>query len=177
MIFSSRLFRISKISTFESNSQHTPSLNNHIVSCSEYQRYQLLRAIHNNCRNFEPALFVVPNIKDINFWEQFTTIFSNSALVVSLFRISKISTFESNSQQPWWVLHVVNRCSEYQRYQLLRAIHNCSLNRHLYCAVVPNIKDINFWEQFTTKKVMECLDLKLFRISKISTFESNSQRA
>jgi len=118
------LFRISKISTFESNSQHIEMP--------------------------EVYIQVVPNIKDINFWEQFTTMYRVKPPLCLLFRISKISTFESNSQLALiWGSHRW-RCSEYQRYQLLRAIHNCPLSTCNNQYVVPNIKDINFWEQFTT---------------------------
>ena len=118
-------------------------------SCSEYQRYQLLRAIHNASGSPLLLLKVVPNIKDINFWEQFTTRISVYTQQIRLFRISKISTFESNSQH---------------------------LSRFtLFSNVVPNIKDINFWEQFTTDLLHLYFLSLLFRISKISTFESNSQ--
>ena len=170
-----KLFRISKISTFESNSQRPWLMLVWFFSCSEYQRYQLLRAIHN---------MVVP-----------------IRLYHMLFRISKISTFESNSQPVVRPGGVFEGCSEYQRYQLLRAIHNglrphpprqavvpnikdinfweqftTGLRPHPPPAsVVPNIKDINFWEQFTTTILFIWSLLMLFRISKISTFESNSQ--
>ena len=117
--------------------------------CSEYQRYQLLRAIHNELFVCQAPQLVVPNIKDINFWEQFTT--------VSL------------------VLKIPFGCSEYQRYQLLRAIHNTFPAFSGLKFVVPNIKDINFWEQFTTTLHLLFSRFLLFRISKISTFESNSQ--
>ena len=143
------MFRISKISTFESNSQQEDWGQSDVKCCSEYQRYQLLRAIHNQSLHFLHQSKVVPNIKDINFWEQFTTIYC--------------ATLPSTS------------CSEYQRYQLLRAIHNRLLARQNCYKVVPNIKDINFWEQFTTANFMMKFERKLFRISKISTFESNSQ--
>ena len=169
------LFRISKISTFESNSQPSLMTFCRSSSCSEYQRYQLLRAIHNT--NADTFFFnvVVPNIKDINFWEQFTTMSINKPMMAKLFRISKISTFESNSQPKLRQLSKLHSCSEYQRYQLLRAIHNTVWYYSLLFSVVPNIKDINFWEQFTTSDEMPCILFRLFRISKISTFESNSQ--
>ena len=144
------LFRISKISTFESNSQRPDDISGTGNSCSEYQRYQLLRAIHNRQRKVRGASLVVPNIKDINFWEQFTTKRIRGLLYIKLFRISKISTFESNSQQKVTILFRLQGCSEYQRYQLLRAIHNNIGEGALAHLVVPNIKDINFWEQFTT---------------------------
>ena len=143
------LFRISKISTFESNSQPGHKKANERSCCSEYQRYQLLRAIHNLDDLVKPVLLVVPNIKDINFWEQFTTKSdkrnnatscseyqryqllraihnwsTQSTDFRSLFRISKISTFESNSQHDVDGRYPSFGCSEYQRYQLLRAIHN-----------------------------------------------------
>jgi len=144
------LFRISKISTFESNSQQSNQFFPPCICCSEYQRYQLLRAIHNSSMYTDVQNPVVPNIKDINFWEQFTT---NPISLIArslLFRISKISTFESNSQPPFTL------------YSIFK--------------VVPNIKDINFWEQFTTAPCPPWKIKLLFRISKISTFESNSQR-
>ena len=122
----------------------------HTSCCSEYQRYQLLRAIHNNRKLFLSELLVVPNIKDINFWEQFTTTNRQTQTIRMLFRISKISTFESNSQQALADQFNVYGCSEYQRYQLLRAIHNTLTSGAYQSGVVPNIKDINFWEQFTT---------------------------
>ena len=145
------LFRISKISTFESNSQLNKYERLKELGCSEYQRYQLLRAIHN-------LLWVV-------------------FLVIWLFRISKISTFESNSQLERHRVISMKRCSEYQRYQLLRAIHNLFFHTFSAPRVVPNIKDINFWEQFTTIYKNTLQLFLLFRISKISTFESNSQPA
>ena len=170
------LFRISKISTFESNSQRIFVWYYKTRRCSEYQRYQLLRAIHNPQNIHHISLSVVPNIKDINFWEQFTTATRLNSSSLMLFRISKISTFESNSQPCVVYVQIPASCSEYQRYQLLRAIHNHDTQRHLTGGVVPNIKDINFWEQFTTAPHVAVQLLELFRISKISTFESNSQQ-
>ena len=122
-----------------------------VYSCSEYQRYQLLRAIHNSISHNKLFIFVVPNIKDINFWEQFTTNIVRWFNDEMLFRISKISTFESNSQLKGEQGLPVQSCSEYQRYQLLRAIHNVNPTLTTSLLVVPNIKDINFWEQFTTE--------------------------
>ena len=145
------------------------------MRCSEYQRYQLLRAIHNKNNWGATNIWVVPNIKDINFWEQFTTEMSERSLYWLLFRISKISTFESNSQQYFTSVTNAVGCSEYQRYQLLRAIHNSCSEVKSNNPVVPNIKDINFWEQFTTPRMTAIPRAALFRISKISTFESNSQ--
>jgi len=144
------LFRISKISTFESNSQLVAIYRLGGMSCSEYQRYQLLRAIHNHQTRWIKHRIVVPNIKDINFWEQFTTSMYWKSAIYLLFRISKISTFESNSQRAYMSYRGHDCCSEYQRYQLLRAIHNWMIKSVRAGCVVPNIKDINFWEQFTT---------------------------
>ena len=104
-----------------------------------------LRAIHNNKEDIKiNELF--RNIKDINFESNSQQLF---VVVGALWvvRISKISTFESNSHTTLWVqaqlvvpnikdinfehpqLHTTCKplwlsCSEYQRYQLLRAIHN-----------------------------------------------------
>ena len=161
-----------KDTNFESNSQ--PIFYNCIMhhSCSEYQRYKLLRAPRPTRSMF--GLLVV--------W------------------ISKIHTFESNSQPQRISSSVSLRCSEYQRYKLLRAIHNTTAkdktlltlfriskiqtfesNSQPMCIwtqkqnVVQNIKDTNFWEQFTTQCQTHPQCFSLFRISKIQTFESNSQ--
>ena len=143
--------------------------------CSEYQRYKLLKAIHNSFLNSTSLLIVVQNIKDTNFWKQFTTITFITYFLKLLFRISKIQTFESNSQR-----YADNKkrklgCSEYQRYKLLKAIHNDIVMFSIVFIVVQNIKDTNFWKQFTTWNGTSKYQTVLFRISKIQTFESNSQ--
>ncbi len=37
------------------------------IYCSEYQRYKLLKAIHNQGGERKSKSYIVPNIKDINF--------------------------------------------------------------------------------------------------------------
>jgi len=118
--------------------------------CSEYQRYKLLRAIHNDQLKETFEVIVVQNIKDTNFCEQFTTFALESTKDLQLFRISKIQTFASNSQLKGWLISSLNCCSEYQRYKLLRAIHNRVRLNPYERLVVQNIKDTNFCEQFTT---------------------------
>ena len=149
--FLTLLFRISKISTFESNSQ--PSINGPSCSgcCSEYQRYQLLRAIHNQR--------LVDTLGDDGCSE-----YQRYQLLRAIHNWGHTWNMRGRG------------CSEYQRYQLLRAIHNCIAVPFYIAVVVPNIKDINFWEQFTTIISERFISFPLFRISKISTFESNSQR-
>ena len=198
--YNSELLRISKIQTFESNSQLSERTIHFTVRCSEYQRYKLLKAIHNNFREPTARLDVAQNIKDTNFWKQFTTSNSIKFLQRKLLRISKIQTFESNSQHLLPCRLSIPCCSEYQRYKLLKAIHNFALFFPFGFIVAQNIKDTNFWKQFTT--ILSCLHyffrcseyqryklLKaihnyvfvfriyclLLRISKIQTFESNSQ--
>ena len=119
-----RLFRISKIQFFESNSQQTSQVLAYLV--------------------------VVQNIKDTIFWKQFTTICTAICAERLLFRISKIQFFESNSQRACFSVLFLHSCSEYQRYNFLKAIHN-------------RIQTIGRLPM-------------LFRISKIQFFESNSQR-
>ena len=146
-----RLFRISKIQFFESNSQHSQTIIVQIWGCSEYQRYNFLKAIHNPCVSSILNPSVVQNIKDTIFWKQFTTVYGVKNRLSLLFRISKIQFFESNSQP-------------------------VSI-KYFIALVVQNIKDTIFWKQFTTaKRYCNCV-VKLFRISKIQFFESNSQPA
>ena len=118
------MFVVSKILSFESNSQP--------FTCPH---------------NF---IFVVCRIKDTKFWKQFTTLMLVSIASLSLFVVSKILSFESNSQQ----------------IEMYYGI----------CCVVCRIKDTKFWKQFTTV----CLQLiphpMLFVVSKILSFESNSQQ-
>ena len=145
-----RLFRISKIQVFESNSQPAMKRTNKIISCSEYQRYKFLKAIHNDSYIQQIELMVVQNIKDTSFWKQFTTGDGEDVARSKLFRISKIQVFESNSQQLYkWLLQNYG-CSEYQRYKFLKAIHNNSRRLPPLHQVVQNIKDTSFWKQFTT---------------------------
>ncbi len=112
------LFRISKIQIFESNSQQLFNCDNLDLSCSEYQRYKFLKAIHNPYKS---------NRKSI-----------------PLFRISKIQIFESNSQRIGAFFQTVRSCSEYQRYKFLKAIHNFFAKHFAGNNVVQNIKDTNF---------------------------------
>ena len=143
------LFRISKIQFFESNSQRLIDSFAVNIRCSEYQRYNFLKAIHNDWRVF----------------------FHHS----ELFRISKIQFFESNSQLTWLHIDCYDSCSEYQRYNFLKAIHNLSQLKQNLLLVVQNIKDTIFWKQFTTCRNWNKICCWLFRISKIQFFESNSQ--
>ena len=145
----SMLFRISKIQFFESNSQLKIKNYERKSSCSEYQRYNFLKAIHNATGNGTP----------------FTR----------LFRISKIQFFESNSQLSFVNNFLERCCSEYQRYNFLKAIHNAKRPMPFFADVVQNIKDTIFWKQFTTDFKVVSFQILLFRISKIQFFESNSQ--
>ena len=114
---------MSKIRTYESNSQH--------------------------CRCTRPLTSVVPDVKDTNLWEQFTTTNSGIWTMTPLFLMSKIRTYESNSQ-------------------LERSIEK-------FKEVVPDVKDTNLWEQFTTGCSLRDSIQELFLMSKIRTYESNSQ--
>ena len=143
--------------------------------CSEYQRYNFLKAIHNWQVNCWPCDYVVQNIKDTIFWKQFTTAYNVWYMLRQLFRISKIQFFESNSQHTYETFHILNSCSEYQRYNFLKAIHNAEPNNWNSTRVVQNIKDTIFWKQFTTCFLQWFSPPWLFRISKIQFFESNSQ--
>ena len=165
---------MSKIRTYESNSQHVWWCDEANQCCSWCQRYELMRAIHNclflltpprrlflmsKIRTYESnsqphqcipeSHLVVPDVKDTNLWEQFTTHSPRLLKISLLFLMSKIRTYESNSQ-------------------LLRQLR-------CYLLVVPDVKDTNLWEQFTTVWGYRHLAIMLFLMSKIRTYESNSQ--
>ena len=166
---------MSKIRTYESNSQLSVDGEFEGTRCSWCQRYELMRAIHNwfcLCRWRE---IVVPDVKDTNLWEQFTTCGVGHAIYNLLFLMSKIRTYESNSQQSRYDTSSFHRCSWCQRYELMRAIHNWIWFLSCIEDVVPDVKDTNLWEQFTTKNYVEAKLEELFLMSKIRTYESNSQ--
>ncbi len=143
------MFRISKIPIFESNSQPWRIFVWWGRRCSESQRYQFSKAIHNLWTSSFAYCFDVPNLKDTNFRKQFTT--------------SNIKT-----ENPV-------RCSESQRYQFSKAIHNEVHHGVKFFEDVPNLKDTNFRKQFTTTISEQFRYFAMFRISKIPIFESNSQ--
>ena len=144
------LFLMSKIRTYESNSQLCIFSARFGISCSWCQRYELMRAIHNVQGTRTVHRAVVPDVKDTNLWEQFTTTIQFYGIIGS--------------------------CSWCQRYELMRAIHNHILQFPLKQQVVPDVKDTNLWEQFTTSLALCWNSLLLFLMSKIRTYESNSQR-
>ena len=149
--------------------------NYNLHSCYWYQRYLILKAIHNSLLKSPVMKFVVTDIKDTSFWKQFTTIYLFLFPSLRLLLISKIPHFESNSQHCQHAVWHLHSCYWYQRYLILKAIHNKSGHSHKYSNVVTDIKDTSFWKQFTTKKGYELNIPWLLLISKIPHFESNSQ--
>ena len=121
------------------------------LGCYWYQRYLILKAIHNAIRFYVLIFNVVTDIKDTSFWKQFTTQTLVENLDYRLLLISKIPHFESNSQQKLKDETFPASCYWYQRYLILKAIHNRK-QLGLFCRpVVTDIKDTSFWKQFTTK--------------------------
>ena len=143
------LLLISKIPHFESNSQ--------------------LSSANLICHS------VVTDIKDTSFWKQFTTDEEGYRVYRELLLISKIPHFESNSQQSSSPSTIISGCYWYQRYLILKAIHNAVPNGGYRHYVVTDIKDTSFWKQFTTHIWKWTDGCKLLLISKIPHFESNSQ--
>ena len=170
------LLLISKIPHFESNSQLRMLVIIPDSRCYWYQRYLILKAIHNSLRAFRILDLVVTDIKDTSFWKQFTTVLENYSNDLQLLLISKIPHFESNSQLCQTALLVLIRCYWYQRYLILKAIHNLIRLKIWIDVVVTDIKDTSFWKQFTTCHMMMLPQMQLLLISKIPHFESNSQQ-
>ena len=145
---------MSKIRTYESNSQLALLIDRFRIGCSWCQRYELMRAIHNLGRLTLSMWIVVPDVKDTNLWEQFTTPLCILLFKSLLFLMSKIRTYESNSQLDLNKLWTEYGCSWCQRYELMRAIHNLWNWMLTTLTVVPDVKDTNLWEQFTTKSAL-----------------------
>ena len=119
-----KLLLISKIPHFESNSQQGLSSVCVLNCCYWYQRYLILKAIHNVISYWIRLKSVVTDIKDTSFWKQFTTMERKLRKMIC--------------------------CYWYQRYLILKAIHNESYLIQKYLLVVTDIKDTSFWKQFTT---------------------------
>ena len=148
----SMLFPMSKIQTFESNSQPLPWCKYKHFCCFRCQRYKLLKAIHNPYNHWYIVNLAVSDVKDTNFWKQFTTSENKFGVSILLFPMSKIQTFESNSQRGEISLKTINSCFRCQRYKLLKAIHNWYAGRCKDSKAVSDVKDTNFWKQFTTRR-------------------------
>ena len=169
------LLLVSKILNSESNSQPKACIASREVSCCWYQRYWILKAIHNNVLMYSGELTVVVGIKDTEFWKQFTTNCSNETGLYTLLLVSKILNSESNSQHNKEDHFTNGCCCWYQRYWILKAIHNLPPVLMNYLTVVVGIKDTEFWKQFTTFEVNDDNNNLLLLVSKILNSESNSQ--
>ena len=143
------MFAVTKIQIFESNSQLHYLCYFVCVRCSPSQRYKFLKAIHNSFRNCNRRRLDVRRHKDTNFWKQFTTKPNRLSLRCAMFAVTKIQIFESNSQLIINKYKKNERCSPSQRYKFLKAIHNM-------CGVHKN-------------------STRMFAVTKIQIFESNSQ--
>jgi len=153
-LWKSKLFSMSKIQIFESNSQQGVQLADNNEGCFRCQRYKFLKAIHNANR--------------IIVWLKL------------LFSMSKIQIFESNSQPLRYPSSWNVSCFRCQRYKFLKAIHNKRAHLQYICSlfsmskiqifesnsqlkfvflflqpVVFDVKDTNFWKQFTTELTSE----------------------
>ena len=68
-----KMFAVTKIQIFESNSQHAAREYLPLPGCSPSQRYKFLKAIHNTAWETVKTWVDVRRHKDTNFWKQFTT--------------------------------------------------------------------------------------------------------
>ena len=93
-----------------------------------------------------------------------------------LFIRSKIQFFESKSQPHCRSSCRSLRCLSDQRYNFLKANHNCLSTYTISRKVVYQIKDTIFWKQITTPKFRQWKWTALFIRSKIQFFESKSQQ-
>jgi len=118
------LFIKSKIQFFESKSQLPGLVLTHLISCLSSQRYNFLKANHNERWLKEATDRVVYQVKDTIFWKQITTVSNYTKRSYKLFIKSKIQFFESKSQPASTPGVVIRRCLSSQRYNFLKANHN-----------------------------------------------------
>ena len=93
------LFIKSKIQFFESKSQLNIWAFDCGICCLSSQRYNFLKANHNNDNDVLFIAAVVYQVKDTIFWKQITTWLIHFQETKLLFIKSKIQFFESKSQQ------------------------------------------------------------------------------
>jgi len=143
------LFIKSKIQFFESKSQPVRSFSLINRCCLSSQRYNFLKANHNHTYRPNCDTHVVYQVKDTIFWKQITT--------------------------EWYEFTSCICCLSSQRYNFLKANHNCTEEVCTESIVVYQVKDTIFWKQITTV-VSSVKSLRgLFIKSKIQFFESKSQ--
>ena len=113
------LFIKSKIQFFESKSQRWKSRNSWNESCLSSQRYNFLKANHNELLPIASFKDVVYQVKDTIFWKQITTVF---------IKVSKVPS-----------------CLSSQRYNFLKANHNYLKEWYLHSRLFIKSK-IQFFE-------------------------------
>ena len=144
------LFIKSKIQFSESKSQLTQPTPVECVGCLSSQRYNFLKANHNQHYLDKFLGQVVYQVKDTIFWKQITTAATLVHTISELFIKSKIQFSESKSQQ-WGCKAVeLNGCLSSQRYNFLKANHNLFNSINPLLTVVYQVKDTIFWKQITT---------------------------
>ena len=118
--------------------------------CLSSQRYNFLKANHNQYGGNDVRSGVVYQVKDTIFWKQITTWMQFPYPLARLFIKSKIQFFESKSQlevrggsKRW-------SCLSSQRYNFLKANHNFGTKWAKKPNVVYQVKDTIFWKQITT---------------------------
>ncbi len=92
-----------------------------------------------------------------------------------LFIGSKIQFSESKSQLHTHNIQLITSCLSVQRYNFLKANHNCRSAERLLGTVVYRFKDTIFWKQITTLCLNNFHCILLFIGSKIQFSESKSQ--
>jgi len=119
-----KLFIKSKIQFFESKSQQPRYFCLKHLCCLSSQRYNFLKANHNDINVLVSSVTVVYQVKDTIFWKQITTSLSSLICLSMLFIKSKIQFFESKSQLAWYSQLPFACCLSSQRYNFLKANHN-----------------------------------------------------
>ena len=118
------LFIKSKIQFFESKSQLDWFIFKKQNCCLSSQRYNFLKANHNQTIDNNISFGVVYQVKDTIFWKQITTIWRSGICIVG--------------------------CLSSQRYNFLKANHNNWSILFSNVIVVYQVKDTIFWKQITT---------------------------
>ena len=171
------LFIKSKIQFFESKSQLISISWAFRNCCLSSQRYNFLKANHNQTAIVGNIKEVVYQVKDTIFWKQITTLMDQHQAFRLLFIKSKIQFFESKSQPQFDISDFEYSCLSSQRYNFLKANHNKSVTQYVVTPVVYQVKDTIFWKQITTIHAYRLDYLLLFIKSKIQFFESKSQQS
>ena len=111
----------------------------------------------------------------IQFWKQFTTSRRSKPQDTKLYSVWQRYNFESNLQPVEEDLDELERCIQYDKDTILKAIYNDTGKALIKYFAVFSMTKIQFWKQFTTILQIMGETVELYSVWQRYNFESNLQ--